>query len=183
MWPLRDTKFLFLSLSLSLFSLSLFLFLSFSHVQKYFNYCSHGLNIFQRSLRNFRSPRGRVISSIYAHLVFLPLYKKHFFYQKLFQNLRCILYTESFVSGAVVDPVLYWYMLNASDWIPHNFIILFFQLTCGKTWEHISTSRSSLRKNSQIFCVLCCVCDAGNFANSMLSIEHLAPRALTKHVA
>ena len=78
-----------------------------SHVEKYFNCCTHGLNIFQRSLRNFISPRGRVISFVYAHLVFLPLYRKHFFYQNLFQNLRCILYKESFVSGAIVDPVLY----------------------------------------------------------------------------
>ena len=86
MWPLRDTKFLF--------SCSKIFQLLLSWI-KYFSTLSE------------KFPRGRVISSIYAHLVFLPLYKKHFFYQKLFQNLRCILYTESFVSGAVVDPVLY----------------------------------------------------------------------------
>ena len=157
MRPLRDTKFLF--------SCSKIFQLLLSRI-KYFSTLSEKFHI---------STWPCSIVYICTLGVFTP--------KKLFQNLRCILYTESFVSGAVVDPVLYWYMLNASDWIPHNFIILFFQLTCGKTWEHISTLRSSLRKNSQIFCVLCCVCDAGNFANSMLSIEHLAPHALTKHVA
>lgn len=64
-----------------------------------------------------------------------------------------------------------------------NCTFLILSIFRTKKWEHTSTLRSSLKRNSLIYCGSYSVCDAGNIVNLMPSTEHPDQCAPTKRVA